>query len=198
MQTRVRFDQDQLPRRYLVTPEPPDQTKEFLGTLEKALLAGIRLVQLRSKLLSANDYLKLVEETVLLCHRHGARLITNGPVSVGCCAADGVHMTSAQLMRCKVSDLSSQLLISAACHNKKELQHAANIGVDFATLSPVLPTASHPDTPALGWKRFAETVSCATMPVFALGGLTDDDLGVAMKNGAHGIAAIRSLWPLPV
>ncbi|WP_175772862.1 thiamine phosphate synthase [Paraburkholderia phenazinium] len=191
----MKNDRDQLPRRYLVTPEPLGERNKFLGSLEKALFGGIRLVQLRSKLLSSDDYMNLVREAVRLCHRHDARLILNGPAANGYCAADGVHMTSAELMKCASSDLSSNLLISAACHNEREVLHAKDLGIDFVTVSPVLPTASHPGAPALGWQRFAEVASCATMPVFALGGLTDTDLNLAISNGAHGIAAIRSLWP---
>jgi 8-oxo-dGTP diphosphatase len=32
------------------------------------------------------------------------------------------------------------------------------------------------------------------LPVFALGGLSPHDLEMARRNGAHGIAAIRSIW----
>jgi len=62
-------------------------------------------------------------------------------------------------------------------------------------LSPVRPTASHPDATPLGWSRFAELVDPVPLPVYALGGLRLEDLDDAIHHGAQGIAAIRGLWP---
>jgi len=61
-------------------------------------------------------------------------------------------------------------------------------------LSPVKATASHPDTKAIGWEHFRLLCEQATFPVYALGGVSEDDLVDAFENGAQGIAAIRALW----
>ena len=71
---------------------------------------------------------------------------------------------------------------------------AAELGVDFATLSPVLPTATHPDAQPLGWERARELIDSVNMPVYLLGGMTGEELPEAFEVGAQGIAAIRGLW----
>jgi 8-oxo-dGTP diphosphatase len=71
---------------------------------------------------------------------------------------------------------------------------AERIGADFITLSPVLPTDSHPGAETLGWDAFAEVVNRINLPVYALGGLGEKDLETAWSKGAHGVAAIRALW----
>ena len=38
-------------------------------------------------------------------------------------------------------------LIGASCHSPPELAHASSLGLDYALLSPVLATASHPGQP---------------------------------------------------
>jgi 8-oxo-dGTP diphosphatase len=58
----------------------------------------------------------------------------------------------------------------------------------------VLPTASHPGRPGLGWKAFSEMVAELPLPVYAVGGLGPADLEDAWDAGAQGIAAIRGLW----
>ena len=63
------------------------------------------------------------------------------------------------------------------------------------TLGPVQPTESHPGAPTLGWSVFADLVSEAVLPVFALGGLSPGDLREARKRGGQGIAGIRFWWP---
>ena len=46
----------------------------------------------------------------------------------------------------------------------------------------------------MGWKRFAELVRGATIPVFAIGGLLPSDLESAWRAGAHGVAMVRGSW----
>ncbi|MFZ0789419.1 MAG: thiamine phosphate synthase, partial [Chromatiaceae bacterium] len=85
--------------------------------------------------------------------------------------------------------------VGASCHSAAELARAAALGLDYALLSPVKPTASHPETQALGWDGFAALTDPVPLPVYALGGLDPTDLGDAIHHGAQGIAAIRGLWP---
>ena len=86
-------------------------------------------------------------------------------------------------------------LLAASCHNAEELQMAHEVGADFVTLSPVMPTRSHPGAAHLGWERAEELIAQATMPVYLLGGMTADHLEKAQAIGAQGIAGISGLWP---
>lgn len=186
-----------LPLTYLVTPEPQagKPLAEFIAQLERALEAGIRLVQLRAKTLTAPQYAKLAEQSLACCRRHDARLLLNAPADVAqALQADGVHLTSTRLMACITRPLPSGLLVSAACHDARQVLHANRIGADLLTISPVLPTATHTTAEPLGWLRFGELVAQTTIPVYALGGMTADTLAEAREAGAYGIAAIRSLW----
>ena len=68
------------------------------------------------------------------------------------------------------------------------------IGLDYALLGAVKPTASHPERDGLGWGAFADRIRTLPLPVLALGGLKPDDLDTAKAHGAHGVAGIRSFW----
>jgi 8-oxo-dGTP diphosphatase len=68
--------------------------------------------------------------------------------------------------------------------------------VDFALLGPVLPTASHPGQPTLGWDGFADLLADAGMPVFALGGMRPGMADMAWTHRAHGLAMMRA-WAAP-
>ncbi|TKC85991.1 thiamine phosphate synthase [Trinickia terrae] len=190
-------DLTHLPPTCLVTPEPPagKPLADFVADLERTLEAGVRLVQLRAKTLSATEYVSLAEQALACCRRHHARLLLNAPIEVvQAVQADGVHLTSTRLMACASRPLPPGLLVSAACHDTHQVLHANRIGADLLTVSPVLPTATHTTAEPLGWPRFRELVALTTIPVYALGGMTTDRLAEAREAGAHGIAAIRSLW----
>ena len=95
---------------------------------------------------------------------------------------------------CKPDPLPPRSLLAASCHNAEELKMATDLGVDFVTLSPINPTASHPDAQPLGWERAGELIDSVTMPVYLLGGLSAEDLPEAFEAGAQGVAGIRQLW----
>lgn len=187
----------ELPRSYLVTPEPSlnQAFSSFIQHLETTLKSGIRLVQLRAKTLSEAQYIQLAKEVLVCCRYYDARLLLNASIDVvQIVQADGIHLTSTNLMACKNRPLSPELLVSAACHDQHQILRANQIDADLLTLSPVLPTATHPSATPLGWARFRELAALTSIPVYALGGITPHMLNEVRTAGAYGIAAIRSLW----
>jgi 8-oxo-dGTP diphosphatase len=184
-----------LPDRYAITPESSGDEAVFLTTLETVLQRGIKLVQLRSKHSKPDVLSALAAKAHRICRRHRARLLLNGHAELAAHTdVDGVHLPSAELMKCTQRPLDHAFLIGASCHDIDELEHAATIGVDFAVLGPVMPTRSHPIDGALGWARFAELCANLPLPIYALGGMSLHDLPTALNARAQGIAGISTFW----
>lgn len=185
----------QLPNRYLITPDLNDPETLYQGSMQAAN-HDIALIQLRAPQLGQEAYFKLAERlladlpnnTTLLLKGELPELLARPPA--------GWHLTSAQLHALSGQErpLPANRWLAASCHNQQELELAATLGCDFATLSPVLPTASHPDAPALGMEQAAELTAAAQLPVFWLGGMQITDLKKVHAGGGQGIAAIRGLW----
>lgn len=185
-----------LPDRMLITGPDPLQPKLFLARLESALQAGVRLVQLRTPGLSGTAYLELATPVRELCIQYGAEVVFNLPAdAVAPPPRAGLHLTSRRLLALASRPLEEGRLVGASCHTTWELEQAARLGLDYALLSPVFSTPSHPQAIALGWARFSELVEQASLPVYALGGLDVHAIPTARRHGAQGIAAIRGLWP---
>jgi len=192
-----------LPACYLISPEPCLEEEEtFLAAVSQSLRQGIRLVQLRANNLSDAAYIHLAEQMLSLCQACKGRLLIKGLHRLELIkGVHGVHLTAAELRQFAKSGhnlrlgLAKENLLAASCHSLEEIELAGELGVDFITLSPVLTTASHPQTDSLGWEQFQTWAQQAKMPVYALGGLGHDHLPRAWQAGAQGIAAIRSLWP---
>lgn len=181
-----------LPDRYLITGADPARPDEFLRRLENALSRGLQLVQLRAHELSDAQYAGLAKAAQELCRVYGARLLLNRsgePQSW----ADGVHLTRHQLMASTRRPQTTGW-VGASCHNPQELRQAERLSLDYALLSPVRHTSSHPEVEPLGWERFTEWVERVNLPVYALGGLDAGSLWEAKQNGAQGIAAIGAFW----
>lgn len=183
-----------LPPRLAITPEPSERPA-FLAELEATLASGIGFIELRARRLGAGELRRLAREALAVCHRYGALLVLNGPpewvLELG---LDGVHLSGKRLAATKRRPVPADVFVGASCHDRRALEHAASIGVDYALLSPVQPTASHPEAVALGWEGFAVLRDGVPLPVYALGGLAPQDLEQARRYGAQGVAGISAFW----
>ena len=180
-----------LPPVYALTNACENGVEHELARVEKALNGGLRLVQVRDKELPSEARRQLAQGVVALARRHADAcvLINDDAELARAVGADGVHLSSRELMRCTQRPPFAR--VAASCHTAGELAHAAAIGADFALLSPVLPTPTHPQAAGIGWQEFARRVESASLPVYALGGMTPDFLEAARQSGAHGIAMLR-------
>jgi 8-oxo-dGTP diphosphatase len=187
-----------LPSVYAITPadtQPADGDmlrERVAGAIEH----GARLIQLRLPLWGREAVRELAAMLLSSARSHGAWLVLNEDIEGARQLGDGVgvQLKSAQLSACAERPLPLHQWVGASCHDAAELALAASLSADFATLSPVLPTASHPDALALGWERFEGLVEAASLPVFALGGMLPADLEQARRCGGQGIAGIRGFW----
>ena len=182
------------PDRYLVTPEPEDPSR-WLASLDQALSQGVRRVQVRAHSLSGDAWRSLAKEAVARCRTTGAEVLLNGDVDLARDLQVGVHLRASQLAALSERPLPEGLPVAASCHAASELRQAEALGCDFAVVGSVYPTLSHPGGESLGWPGFARLREGVSLPIYAIGGMANDDIADARRHGAQGIAAIRGLWP---
>jgi 8-oxo-dGTP diphosphatase len=182
-----------LPPLYAISNAQELGEEEFIRRLKVALQNGLRLIQLREKSYSREALRELALKILPLIRQHDARLIINADIALALeIGADGIQLTGEQLAELGVRPALEWC--AASCHSVEELRCAEALGCDFALLSPVLPTQSHPGSPHLGWEGFAAISAGSSIPVYALGGLMHDDIQTAWQHGAHGIALLRQAW----
>ncbi len=182
-----------LPSLYAISNAEELGEAEFLVRLQRRLSEGLKLLQLREKNMPRNVLKKLAHRVVAMAHEHGARVMVNADLDLANeVGADGVQLTALQLA--SLTERPGVSLCSASCHSREELRRAEGLGCDFALLSPVLPTLSHPGAETLGWEGLSDIVSGSSIPVYALGGLTRTDMINAWRQGAHGISLLRDAW----
>ena len=188
----------QLPKVLAITA-PADSVGQLLDNMHSAIDRGAALIQLRQPQWNAEQWTEGLAAAIDLCRERGARLMLNNPplpviaeletITDG--VAAGIHLpASCVSMAATLRAQWSDGWLSASCHSPEELRLAEEQGVDFVTLSPVRQTGSHPQAQPLGWETFAQWVRDAKVPVYALGGMTGEDIDVAVKAGAQGIAGI--------
>ncbi len=102
--------------------------------------------------------------------------------------ADGIHLTSDRLMRLNKKKYNKSY--GASCHNLEEILHANELLFDYCFLGPVKRNIYKKNF--IGWNKFNEMSLVSNISVYALGGLTLNDLPDALNNNADGIASIST------
>lgn len=180
-------------RIYLVTDR--SAIADLPGALAAALSVlpiGTAAVQLREKDLPPAELLELARALLPLCRSAKAPLLVNTRLEVVKAArADGVHLPAdgppvADARRL----LGPGALIGRSCHSSAEVALAAKDGADFAVFGPVWET---PGKKPQGMTALHEATKAASLPVFAIGGVTPPRAKRAVAAGAHGVACIRSI-----
>lgn len=179
----------QLPHYYAILEG--NSADKLMTNCRQIVANGISFMQFRAKSLSATDLQAVFAEVSAFCKQRRVCLLVNADLPIDTAGADGLHLSSRALLDCRERPAGYRW-VAASCHNLDELSRAQALGLDFAVLAPVLPTASHPGLAGLGWQVTAEWIEQINLPVYALGGLQITDLGQAVAAGAQGIAGISA------
>ncbi|MBS0433249.1 MAG: Nudix family hydrolase [Proteobacteria bacterium] len=182
-----------LPDLYAISPGDLAEREAVFAWLQPFLRdPRAPLLQFRFVEMERADRRAIVHDALIAAPELRSRLLVNADAGLAAEFGIGVHLRASQLREWTSRPLPASQWIGASCHDAGELELAACLGADFATLSPVHATASHPDAATMGWKRFAELAFDARLPVYAQGGVGAGDRDTARAAGAQGVAGIRA------
>jgi 8-oxo-dGTP diphosphatase len=180
---------------YVISQDSYADYAYLLSVTEKCFAAGLKIFQLRLKAEKNKIFDNVVSSLSEQARQYNAKLILNGTTDdLKKYAIDGLHMNSSELKKYESRPVSEDFILGASCHDEQELIKAAELNVNYAFISPVLITNSHPDVAAIGWDKFASLTRKVSFPVYALGGMSPEEMKTALDYGAYGIAMIGAIW----
>ena len=192
----------QKPILCLITPGATDETatpashefQSILAQVSAAVAAGIQLIQLREKRLTARVLFELTASVVAIARGTTTRVLVNDRADVAASAgADGVHLTSRSLEPGTVrQNFGDDFLIGASTHSLAEAMAARAGRADFAVFGPVFETSMKAKYGApLGVAALAEVSDALEpFPILALGGISKENAAECLRAGAKGVAGI--------
>jgi thiamine-phosphate pyrophosphorylase len=187
---------------YLITDRKLMAAGGLAATVETVLQAAAEIdpdaiaVQLREKDLDGRAMLQLATELKTVCDRYRVPLLVNGRVDVAMAAgADGVHLPSDGISPADARKLlGPSKLIGVSAHSAAEITRAEALGADFAVFGPVFaPISKGVYGAPCGAKGLAPACGAASIPVFALGGITAARIPEIDGSGAAGAAVIGAI-----
>ena len=174
----------------------PDR-EEFRGILDQvsaAVSAGVQLIQIREKQLTAQVLFELTVRVVAVARGSSTRVLVNDRADIAAGAgADGVHLTTRSVAPDVIrKSFGAKFLIGVSTHSPAELKLAREQGADFAVFGPIFATSSKEKYGApLGPEKLSEAVhGLPSFPLIALGGISLANANECLRAGASGIAGI--------
>ncbi len=173
-----------------VTPE------EHIQNIEKVCKAGVKWIQLRLKNVEPIVYLHTAMRCRDICDKYEAILIVNDNIVVAKAAqADGVHLglddENVQEARAILGD---NAIIGGTANTYSDCKKQIEAGVDYLGIGPYKYTDTKKNlSPILGIEGYQDIIrglknEDVAIPIYAIGGITPDDISSLLSLGITGVA----------
>ncbi len=185
----------QLPPLYAILD--PEQTKGRATetVLRELLEGGIKLLQLRAKVLTAGDFLQLARVARRLTRSSGCKVIVNDRVDIAlACDADGVHLGQEDLPLYAARKLMGDSTIGISTHAVEQAKEAEDGGADYIGFGPMFgSTTKETGYSARGLEMLRRVRAAIALPIVAIGGITEANVVEVWQAGADSAAIISDI-----
>ncbi len=183
---------------YVITDEKLIPRKRLVETVEKAIKGGARIVQLREKLSTSEEVSRLARELLKVTRRYNVPLIINDYIEIARdVGAEGVHLgqddPSVEEARKMLGD---RAIIGVSCYGSlKRGMDAHRKGADYLAFGTPYFTPTKPGRHPTSFEVLREAkMAISKIPIFAIGGITPQNIASVLETGVDGIAVITSVF----
>lgn len=170
-----------------------------IGDMEKAavkiLEGGAKIIQLRAKDFGSNDMLEAAIFLKAAAQKYEALFVINDRIDIAMLSgADGVHLGQDDIPVTEARKLLGNKIIGISTHDPKEAIEAEAQGADYISFGPIFATKTKKDaqTPR-GIEYLKEIRKAVTLPIAAIGGITEDNMKEVLRAGADSVAIISDI-----
>ena len=162
-------------------------SNNFSDQIEMIASAHPKAIVLREKDLSEKEYEQLARQVMQICQKHGTQCIlhsfSNVAIALGAAA---VHMPLPLLQKMTLQEKSHFQIIGASCHSLEEAKEAQDLGCTYITAGHIFLTDCKKGLPGRGLPFLEEICKTVRIPVYAIGGISSQNIESVRKTGAAG------------
>lgn len=162
-------------------------SNNFLDQIEMIASAHPKAIVLREKDLSEKEYEQLARQVMQICQKHGTQCILHSFSNVATTlGATAVHMPLPLLQKMTPQEKSHFQIIGASCHSLEEAKEAQNLGCTYINAGHIFLTDCKKGLPGRGLPFLEEICKTVRIPVYAIGGISSQNMESVRKTGAAG------------
>lgn len=164
--------------------------------VKESLDGGVTFLQLREKDLDEAHFLDEAKDIKTLCRAYGVPLIINDNVDIALAVdADGVHVGQSDMEAGDVrAKLGPDKIIGVSAQTVAQALQAEAHGADYLGVGAVFPTGSKADAKEVEWDVLREICQAVSIPVVAIGGITQENVTELAGTGICGVAVISAIY----
>lgn len=167
---------------------------DFLTQLEKIAKARPAGIILREKDLSEEEYMDLAGKVMKICTRAGVPCILHSfPAAARQLHAKAIHLPLDQFLTMDEGDKASFRVIGVSCHSPEEAAAAEKHGATYISAGHIFDTDCKKEVPGRGLVFLEEVCKAAAIPVYAIGGISPENIETVRHAGAAGACIMSGL-----
>lgn len=181
---------------YAVTDRHWLNGRTLYEVVKESLDGGVTFVQLREKTLDEGTFLEEAEELQKLCREYKVPFVVNDNVDIAIAMdADGVHVGQSDMEAGDVrAKLGPDKIIGVSAGTVEEAVLAEKRGADYLGVGAVFPTGSKDDAIDVPHETLKAICEAVSIPVIAIGGISQQNVGELAGSGICGIAVISAIY----
>lgn len=181
---------------YAVTDRHWLGNQTLLEQVQEALDGGATCIQLREKQLDEENFLKEAIEIQKLCKEYHVPFIVNDNVDIAKdMHADGIHVGQSDMEALDVrKELGKDVILGVSAQTVEQAKKAEAHGADYLGVGAVFPTGSKDDADDVSHETLKAICEAVSIPVIAIGGITQDNVKELAGSGIVGIAVISAIF----
>jgi thiamine-phosphate pyrophosphorylase len=159
------------------------------------LEAGARLMQLRLKNAPGRELLAAARAIAAICRERGAMLIVDDRADIAMLAgAAGVHLGQEDLpLEAARRLVGRDMIIGISTHGVEQAVAAESGGADYIGFGPLYPGGLRNNAEGKGLAMLREVRAAVSIPIVAIGGITEATVPEALAAGADACAIITDV-----
>ena len=171
---------------------------EFLKRIEEVASCGVKAVILREKDLSAEEYRNLAEKFVGICRKHKVEAVLHSFVEVASgLGVQAVHLSLEAFRKLDEGKKKTFKKIGVSCHSVEDALEAERLGAAYVTFGHVFATECKKGLEPRGLPALKKVCEAVRIPVYAIGGINCENIGLVFENGASGACIMSGFMKCP-
>ena len=181
---------------YAVTDRHWLNGRTLYSVVKESLDGGVTFLQLREKELDEVHFLEEAKELQQLCREYQVPFIVNDNVDIAISMnADGVHVGQSAMEAGDVrAKLGPDKIIGVSAQTVEQAVLAEKHGADYLGVGAVFPTGSKDDADDVSYETLKAICEAVSIPVIAIGGITQENVKELAGSGICGIAVISAIY----